>query len=65
MRTGRESIPPERLVRAQLLQVLSSIRSERQLVEQISCPLLYRWFVDLTIDDAVWNHSTFRIYRGH
>ena len=61
--TGRESIPPERLIRAQLLQVLYSIRSERQLVEQINYNLLYRWFVGLTIDDAVWNHSTFSINR--
>ena len=56
---GRESIPPERLIRAQLLQVLYSIRSERQLVEQINYNLLYRWFVGLTIDDPVWDHSTF------
>ena len=61
--TGRESIPPERLIRAQLLQVLYSIRSERQLVEQINYNLLYRWFVGLTIEDAVWNHSTFSINR--
>lgn len=61
--TGRESIPPERLIRAQLLQVLYSIRSERQLVEQINYNLLYRWFVGLTIDDTVWNHSTFTINR--
>jgi transposase len=59
--TGRESIPPERLIRAQLLQVLYSIRSERQLVEQINYNLLCRWFVGLTIDDTVWNHSTFSI----
>ncbi len=61
--TGRESIPPERLIRAQLLQVLYSIRSERQLVEQINYNLLFRWFVGLTIDDPVWNHSTFSINR--
>ncbi len=61
--TGRESIPPERLIRAQLLQVLYSIRSERQLVEQINYNLLYRWFVGLTIDDTVLNHSTFSINR--
>jgi len=61
--TGRESIPPERLIRAQLLQVLYSIRSERQLVEQINYNLLYRWFVGLTIEDRVWNHSTFSINR--
>lgn len=56
---GRESIPPERLLRAQLLQVLYTIRSERQLVEQISYNLLFRWFVGLSIDDKVWDHSTF------
>lgn len=56
---GRESIAPEKLLRAQLLQVLYSIRSERQLVEQLHYNLLYRWFVGLAIDDAVWNHSTF------
>ncbi|MBK6509218.1 MAG: transposase [Haliea sp.] len=61
--TGRESIPPERLIRAQLLQVLYGIRSERQLVEQINYNLLYRWFVGLTIEDTVWNHSTFSINR--
>lgn len=61
--TGRESIAPERLIRAQLLQVLYSIRSERQLVEQINYNLLYRWFVGLTIDDKVWDHSTFSINR--
>jgi transposase len=56
---GRESIAPEKLLRAQLLQVLYSIRSERQLVEQLHYNLLYRWFVGLAIDDVVWNHSTF------
>jgi len=60
---GRESIPPERLIRAQLLQVLYSIRSERQLVEQIHYNLLFRWFIGLTIDDTVWNHSTFSVNR--
>ena len=61
--TGRESIPPERLIRAQLLQALYSIRSERQLVEQINYNLLYRWFVGLTIDDVVWDHSSFTTNR--
>ena len=60
---GRESIPPERLLRAQLLQVLYSIRSERQLVEQLQYNLLYRWFVGLTIDDTVWHHSSFSTNR--
>jgi len=56
---GRESIPPERLLRAQLLQVLYTIRSERQLMEQTHYNLLFRWFIGLSIDDPVWNHSTF------
>ncbi len=56
---GRPSIAPEKLMRAMLLQVLYSIRSERQLVEQITYNLLFRWFVGLSIDDAVWNHSVF------
>ena len=59
IRGGRTSIAPEKLMRAMLLQVLFSIRSERQLVEQINYNLLFRWFVDLSIDDAVWNHSIF------
>ncbi|WP_369857852.1 transposase [Candidatus Thalassolituus haligoni] len=50
---GRESIPPERLLRALLLQILFSIRSERQLLEQIQYNMLYRWFVGLSIDDPV------------
>ena len=60
---GRESIPPERLLRAQLLQMLYSIRSERQLVEQLQYNLLFRWFVGLSMDDAAWNHSVFSKYR--
>jgi len=56
---GRESIPPEQLLRALLLQILYTIRSERQLVEQLDYNLLFRWFVGLGIDDAVWNHSSF------
>lgn len=62
-RRGRDSIPPERLLRASLLQVLLSIRSERQLVEHIDFNLLYRWFVGLTMDDDVWDHSTFSANR--
>lgn len=50
---GRESIAPERLLRALLLQVLYGIRSERQLVEQLHYDLLFRWLVGLSIDDAV------------
>ncbi len=57
--TGRPSIAPERLLRAQLLMVLYSIRSERQLMEQICFNLLYRWFVGLEMDDAVWDVKVF------
>ncbi len=57
--TGRASIAPERLLRASLLQAFYSVRSERQLMEQIDYNLLFRWFVGLGIDDAVWDHSTF------
>lgn len=57
--SGRPSIAPERLLRASLLQAFFSIRSERQLMEQINYNLLYRWFVGLGIDDAVWDHSAF------
>ena len=56
---GRPSIPPERLLRALVLQVLYSIRSERILVEQLDYNLLFRWFVGLGIDDKVWNHAVF------
>lgn len=58
-KTGRPSIPPERLLRALLLQVLYTVRSERMLMEQLDYNLLFRWFVGLTIDDPVWNASTF------
>src|SRR5258705_6175830 len=56
---GRESIPSERLVRALLLQAFYSIRSERQLVERIEFDLLFRWFVGLGINDAVWDATSF------
>ena len=56
---GRASIPPERLVRALTLQILYSIRSERLLCEQLEYNLLFRWFVGLSIDEAVWDHSSF------
>lgn len=58
-RRGRPSIAPERLIRALLLQVLYSIRSERQLMEQINYNLLYRWFVGLNMDDEVWDVTVF------
>jgi transposase len=57
--TGRPSIPPEQLLRALLLQVLYTIRSERMLVEQLDYNLLFRWFVGLSMDDKVWDHTTF------
>jgi len=56
---GRGSIPPERLLRALLLQAFYSIRSERQLVERIEFDLLFRWFVGLGVDDPVWDATTF------
>jgi transposase len=56
---GRPSIPPEKLLRALLLQALYTIRSERQLIEQIDYNLLFRWFVGLGMDDAVWAPTTF------
>ena len=60
---GRPSIPPERLIRASLIQILFSVRSERQLMEQMQYNLLFRWFVGLNIDDPVWDHSTFSFNR--
>jgi transposase len=57
--TGRPSIPPEHLLRALLLQVLYSIRSERLLMEQLDYNLLYRWFVGLNMDDEVWDATVF------
>jgi transposase len=60
---GRPSIPPERLLRASLLQVIYSVRSERLLMEQLDYNLLFRWFVGLNIDDEVWDHSTFSFNR--
>jgi transposase len=57
--TGRPSIAPEKLLKALLLQVLYSIRSERLLVEQLDYNFLFRWFVGLAIDDPVWDHSSF------
>ena len=58
-RVGRPSIPPEKLLRAMLLQAFYSIRSERQLMERLDSDLLFRWFVGLGIDDPAWDHSTF------
>ena len=56
---GRESIPPEKLLRALMLQVLFGIRSERQIIEQLRYNMLYRWFVGLPLHEAPWDHSTF------
>src|SRR5256714_3893455 len=56
---GRPSIPPERLLRALLLQVLYTVRSERLLMEQLDYNLLFRWFVGLSIDDPVWDVTVF------
>lgn len=56
---GRPSIAPEKLLRTSLLQAFYSIRSERQLMERLQFDLLFRWFVGLGIDDAVWDHSVF------
>jgi len=58
-RMGRPSIPPEKLLRAMLLQAFYSIRSERQLIERLEFDLLFRWFVGIGVDDAAWDHSTF------
>ena len=56
---GRPSIPPERLLRALLLQIFYSIRSERMLMEHLDYNLLFRWFVGLEMDEEVWNHAVF------
>jgi len=56
---GRPSIPPEKLLRAQLLQMLYSVRSERLLMEEIDYSILCRWFVGLNLDDLVWDGTTF------
>ena len=57
--TGRPSIPPEQLLRALLLQVLYTVRSERLLMEELDYNLLFRWFVGLNMDDPVWHPTTF------
>src|SRR5690606_15986335 len=56
---GRPSIPPEMLLKALLLQALYSVRSERLLVDQIRMNLLYRWFIDLSLDASVWSATSF------
>ena len=58
-KVGRPSIAPEKLLRALLLQVLYTVRSERMLMEQLNYNLLFRWFVGMNIDDAVWDVTMF------
>jgi transposase len=58
-KVGRPSVPPERLLRAQLLQVFYSIRSERLLMEQLDYNLLFRWFVGLEMDEPIWTPTVF------
>src|SRR6266496_6567094 len=58
-RVGRPSIPPEKLLRAQLIQMLYSVRSERLLMEEIDYSLLFRWFVGMNLDEAVWDVTVF------
>lgn len=62
-KTGRPSIPPERLLRALLLQVLFSIRSERLIVEQLDYNFLFRWFVGMGTNEEIWDHSSFTTNR--
>src|SRR5262249_57307071 len=68
-KTRPPSIPPEKLLRALLVQMLYSIRSERQLLEQLDYNLLFRWFVGLSMDDPIWDPTVFtknreRLLRG-
>src|ERR1700746_2792578 len=58
-RHGRPSIPPERLLRALVLQAFYTVRSERQLMEHLNYNLLFRWFVGLSMDDPVWDATVF------
>lgn len=63
-KTGRPSVPPERLLRAVLLQIFYSVRSERMLMEQMNYNLLFRWFVGLEMDEPVWSHAVFSKNRA-
>jgi len=63
-RTGRPSIPPEKLLRAQLIQMLYSIRSERLLMEEIDYSVLFRWFVGMNLDEPVWDATVFTKNRN-
>ena len=58
-KVGRPSIPPEQLLRAQLLHMLYSIRSERLLMEEIDYSMLFRWFIGLNLDDGMWDATVF------
>src|SRR5690348_867696 len=58
-KTGRPSIPPEKLLRAQLIQMLYSVRSERLLMEEIDYSVLFRWFVGMNLDEPVWDVTVF------
>jgi transposase len=62
-KVGRPSIPPEQLLRSLLLQMLYSVRSERLLIEEIDYNNLFRWFVGLNLDDAVWDATVFTTNR--
>src|SRR6478672_12941257 len=63
-KVGRPSIPPEQLLRALLLQMLYSVRSERLLMEEMDYNILFRWFVGLNLDDEVWDATTFTKNRN-
>ena len=63
-KVGRPSIPPEQLLRAQLLQLFYSVRSERLLMEEMDYNILFRWFVGLNLDDEVWDATTFTKNRN-
>ena len=63
-KTGRPSIPPEKLLRAQLIQMLYSVRSERLLMEEIDYSMLFRWFVGMNLDEPVWDVTVFTKNRN-
>jgi len=63
-KTGRPSIPPEKLLRAQLIQMLYSIRSERLLMEEIDYSMLFRWFIGMNLDEPVWDATVFTKNRN-
>jgi transposase len=60
---GRPSIPPERLLKAQLLIALSSVRSDRLFCERLDYDILFRWFLDMNLEEPSWDHSTFSANR--